>query len=139
MIFWDSSAVMPLLVREKTTGKVQARLERDPDMLVWWATRVECASAISRLERDASMSPEGVIEAFDRLEAMADCWNEVNPTSHLRNTAQRLLRVHPLRAADSLQLAAAIVGAEGRPRSLPFSTLDQKLEDAARREGFAIP
>ena len=138
MIFWDSSAVIPLLVREKMTRRMQAQLERDRHMLVWWATRVECASAISRLEREQSLSPEDVISAFDRLAVIADGWNEVSPTRSLRQMAQRLLRVHPLRAADALQLAAAVVASEQRPPSLLFSTLDGRLESAARREGFAI-
>ena len=34
-------------------------------------------------------------------------WHEVVPSSRVRSAAERLLRVHPLRAADSLQLAAA--------------------------------
>jgi hypothetical protein len=48
----------------------------------------------------------------------------------------RLLRVHPLRAADSLQLAAAVVASEGDPGELPFVCLDEKLAQAASREGF---
>ena len=42
-----------------------------------------------------------------RLEAS---WNEIDPTDRVRQQAMRLLRVHSLRAADSLQLAAAIDG-----------------------------
>ena len=48
------------------------------------------------------------------------------------------LRVHPLRAADALQLAAAFVAAERRPASLQVVTLDERLADAMRKEGFAL-
>jgi uncharacterized protein len=48
------------------------------------------------------------------------------------------LRVHPLRAADALQLAAAFVAAERRPSSLEVITLDEWLANAARKEGFAL-
>jgi predicted nucleic acid-binding protein len=50
----------------------------------------------------------------------------------------RFLRVHRLRAADALQLAAAFTAAERRPVSLRVVTLDERLADAARKEGFAL-
>ena len=52
--------------------------------------------------------------------------------------AIRFLRVHPLRAADALQLGAAFLAAERRPPSLEMVTLDDYLANAARREGFAV-
>jgi hypothetical protein len=48
------------------------------------------------------------------------------------------LRVHPLRAADALQLAAAYIAAERRPSSLELVILDDRLAAAARREGFVL-
>jgi len=56
----------------------------------------------------------------------------------VRTTAIRLLRVHPLRTADALQLGAAIVAAEDHPATLPLLTLDDRLAQAAEREGFAV-
>lgn len=108
-------------------------------MLVWWATDVECASAIARVERASSAS--GAFDArvaYERLDALSAAWQEVQPVAALRRLAVRLLRVHPLRAADSLQLAAAILASEHDPTSLQFVTLDDRLADAAAREGFRI-
>ena len=65
-------------------------------------------------------------------------WAEIAPSARLRQTAERLLRVHPLRAADALQLAAAIVAADGDPETMAFMTLDERLALAARREGFPV-
>jgi predicted nucleic acid-binding protein len=56
----------------------------------------------------------------------------------VRLTADRLLRVHPLRAADAFQLAAAISAIEERPSSLWLVTLDRGLAQAAEREGFKV-
>jgi predicted nucleic acid-binding protein len=56
----------------------------------------------------------------------------------IRETAVRLLRVHPLRATDALQLAAAFVAAERTPSSLQIVTLDDRLAAVARKEGFRI-
>ena len=72
------------------------------------------------------------------LRALALSWDEILPSEAVRGIAQRLLRVHALRAADSLQLAAALVAAERDPASLPLVSLDQRLGEAATREGFTV-
>lgn len=134
MRFWDASVVVPLTLREPSTRAVLEVLVEDHDQWVWWGTSVECVSALARVERDGG----DVTEAFGRLDEFARAWREVAPSGAIRRTARRLLRTHPLRAADALQLAAAIVAAEGAPRSLPFVTLDPRLAQAARREGFPL-
>ena len=138
MKFWDASAIVPLLVAEPTTRPLQALAGHDPDMLVWWGSKVECGSALSRLERAAALDLKAVSIAFQRLKQLADGWHEVEPGAIVRESAMRFLRVHPLRAADALQLAAAFVAAERRPPSLEIVTLDERLADAARREGFVL-
>lgn len=106
--------------------------------MVWWGTRVECVSSLARLEREGAAPATRLAAAFKRLAVLSEAWREIAPSSLVRETAVRLLRVHPLRAADSLQLAAALVAANDEPGSLPFVTFDERLADAARREGFEI-
>jgi predicted nucleic acid-binding protein len=136
--FWDASAIVPLLVAEQTTARLQALAQRDPDMLAWWGSAMECASALARLERDAALDAKAAELAFQRLTQIADAWHEIEPSELVRENAVRFLRVHPLRAADALQLAAAFVAAERRPASLQVVTLDERLVDAMRKEGFAL-
>jgi hypothetical protein len=136
--FWDASALVPLVVAEPSTPRLQALAASDPEMLVWWGSSVETASALARLERSAALDARAAVTAFDRLRRLAAGWHEVDPSDLVRESATRLLRVHPLRAADALQLAAAIVAAEHRAASLEFVTLDDRLADAARKEGFAV-
>jgi predicted nucleic acid-binding protein len=138
MKFWDASAIVPLLMSEPMTGTLQALAAKDPAMLVWWATEVECASAIARLERDGALDDAAVAQAFDRLKHLATAWHEVDPSDAVREAAVRFVRVHPLRAADALQLAAAFLAAERRPSSLELVTLDDRLTVAARKEGFVL-
>jgi len=136
--FWDASAVVPLLVAEPPRDQLLDLLQRDPVMLVWWGTPVECTSAIARREREGALSTRDATRALDRLRALAIAWQEVLPAEQVRAAAQRLLRVHPLRAADSLQLAAAIVAAEHEPHALELVRLDDRLNEAAIREGFRV-
>ena len=136
MKFWDSSAVIPLLVSEVMSGSVQTLYEDDPVMAAWWATEIECTSAIARRQRLGKLPEDVAAEAFVRLKALREGWHEVEPGEELRESAKRLLRVHDLRTADALQLAAAVYVAEARPSTLEFVSLDDRLLAAARREGF---
>ncbi len=138
MRFWDSSAIVPLLVSEPVSHAVLAAVEGDPDLIVWWATEVECVSALARLEREGALDRASMNQALGRLAELARAWHEIQPAGHVRQTAIRLLRVHRLRAADALQLAAALVAAEGDPASLEVLTLDERLAEAAEREGLRV-
>jgi len=136
--FWDSSAIVPLLVLEESSGRLQILASSDPVMLVWWGSAVECASALARREREGLLEEQTAIIAFDRLQRLASDWHEVDPSDAIRETAARFVRVHPLRAADALQLAAAYLAAEQRPASLTMVTLDERLAGVARKEGFSV-
>jgi hypothetical protein len=136
MRFWDATAIVPLVLAEPATGTLQALAAKDPAMLVWWATEVACASAITRLERDGALDEPATSQALDRLRRLADGWHEIDPSDAIREAAVRFLRVHPLCAADALQLSAAFIAAERRPSSLEVVTLDDRLAVAARKEGF---
>ena len=138
MKYWDSSAVVPLLLVEPGSEDLMALLEDDPVMLAWWGTRVECTAAVARREREGALGVAAAGAALERLHALAAQWHEVLPGDGIRTTAERLLRVHPLRSADGLQLAAAIVAAEHEPRTLAFVSLDERLTEAAGREGFVV-
>jgi predicted nucleic acid-binding protein len=134
--FWDASAVAPLLVAERRSGQIRELLHADREMLVWWATRIECVSALRRREREEALSPTGTRQALDLLDTLAAAWSEVLPTDAVRTSAERALAVHSLRAADSLQLAAAMAWRRGERGDFELVTLDDRLRDAAQREGF---
>jgi hypothetical protein len=138
MRFWDASAIVPLLVSETSSRSVQALAKQDSTMLVWWGSEVECASALARIERDGALDPRDAARVFERLRQLSGGWQEIEPSDVIRQAAIRFLRVHPLRAADALQLAAAYAAAEQRPASLDMVILDERLAIAARKEGFVV-
>jgi predicted nucleic acid-binding protein len=136
--FWDSSAIVPLLTGEAASASALALLVADSILLVWWGTETECVSAIARLERSGQLAEPEAAQALERLAGYAASWQEVQPAPLVRRTASRMLRVHPLRAGDALQLAAAVAVTDGNPSTLPFVTSDARLAGAARREGFPV-
>jgi len=108
MIFWDSSAIVLLLVEEPDSDRRARLLSEDPVIVEWWGTAVECESAIQRRVREGGLSRTQARTAQNQLAKLADSWHEVPPSFVVRTLAVRLLRTHPLRAADALQLAAAL-------------------------------
>lgn len=138
MRFWDSSAVVPLLLDEPGAPDLGPSVEADPGVVIWWATPVECASAIARREREGSLDMDGANLALARLRTFAAASSEVAPTEAVRLSAHRLLRVHSLRAADALQLAAALAAVEQDAAGAGFVCLDERLRVAASREEFDV-
>jgi predicted nucleic acid-binding protein len=134
--YWDTSAIVGLLVDEASSVSVRQQHASDNEMTTWWGTEVECVSALARLEREGRLGSAAVGAAFQRLDRLAAGWVEISPSTRLRTIAERLLRVHALRAGDAFQLAAAIIAADDRPGTLPLVTRDDRLALAAEREGF---
>ena len=99
---------------------------------------MEIQSAIARLERAGKLNDREVRFAADRLKAMRQSWYEVLPGNAVRDLAQDLLYLHPLRAADSLQLAAALTWCRNRPANRTFLTADTRLAEAATHTGFTV-
>ncbi len=139
MNFWDTSAVVALLVDELGSVSVGELRVRDPALLVWWATRVECASAIARLQREQALNAGEGERAQTDLSALASAWGEVEPTTAVRDRAILYTARHSLRAADALQLAAASVGLSAiGAHGSAFVCLDRRLAAAARTEGLNV-
>jgi predicted nucleic acid-binding protein len=135
--YWDSSAIVPLLVVEESSPALERLLREDPRIVTWWGSRIECASALNRVCREGGLEEKALVRAIHDLETLADSWHEVSPTEEVRRRAIRLFRVHPLRSADAVQLAAALIAAKEDPSSLAFVSRDEQLRLAAEREGFA--
>jgi len=136
--FWDSSALIPIVVREGRSPLVETLATDDPEMIVWWASPVECGSAVQRLRREGVFTPTAAAQVLAGLAAVLDAANAVQPGDEVRAKALRLLRVHPLRAADALQLAAALLWTRERPGGRDFVCLDERLRTAAAIEGFQV-
>ncbi len=136
--FWDTSALVPLAVEEATSVACRRLLRERADVVVWALTRTEMASAIWRRARDGDLDMAAVPRVLSRIAALAVRWAEITDVDLVRDRAERLLAQHALRAADALQLAAALVLTRERPRNRDFVTADGALARAAASEGFRI-
>ncbi len=138
MRFWDSSAVVPLLVAQPSSADADAWLGDDGAIAIWTLTPIEVASAVQRLLREGAMSEAQADVAAQRTQELVRACHVVVDVEAVKRRAARLLHLHTLRAADALQLGAAIEWAVGHPEGRIVHTLDTRLAAAARREGFTI-
>ena len=138
MRFWDSSALVPLMIVEPGSARVRNWFNSDSEIIVWTLTRVELLSVIARLRREDSPSAPILTVARRNIMRAWDGSSEITNVELVRRHAERLVESYPLRAADALQLGAALIAAEGDPTDLELVTLDRNLADAAEREGFAV-
>jgi uncharacterized protein len=136
--FWDTPAVIPLLVEEPMTNSMLALLREDEHMIVWWGTQVEVISALARRIREGGLDGAGYSQLRSALTALAGSWSEVQPSPAIRTVAERLVMVHPLRAGDALQLASALTWCESVPSQRTLICLDDRLREAAQKEGFTV-
>ncbi len=138
MKFWDSSALVALLVKEKETRYCLKTLSDDQEMLVWCLSKVEVISALCRRLRDGAFGEEEFQKAKGHLNDLIERAYEVQAFEKVRARALRLLEVHPLRAADACQLAAVLVATQEDPHRLAMVCFDQNLKNAALKEGFIV-
>ena len=138
MKFWDTSAIIPLCIEEKATGTAKDIVEKDGAIVVWWGSIVECYSAFGRLRREGILNPREETEVLAVLSQLAGVWTEIEPSDDIRQITWRLIQNYPLRAADSLQLSAAIVWTDKTPRGHEFVCFDSRLRTAAHTEGFTV-
>ncbi len=138
MAFWDASAILPLCFHQPATGALSRLVRKHGRLVVWWGTPVEVRSALSRLVREGALAEEGRRRSVARLTLLRRSWAEVLPTERLRALAEELPDQHRLRAADTFQLAAAVIWCKERPQRRPFVSFDRRLADAAERLGFAV-
>jgi predicted nucleic acid-binding protein len=135
--FWDASGLLPLLLEEPRSERMKVLYDEDHAQSVWCLTEIEIASALARRVREGT-SVVSAESARKQSGWLAQHWTEIGSVVPVRSRALRLLNTHALRAADALQLAAALVACDERPDSFPFVCLDDRLREAARKEGFPV-
>ena len=133
--FWDTSALVPLCVRQGITPRA-ITLYKLHDAVVWWATQVEIASALARLVRMKQLDSSDWTQARKLAKRLADSWSVIQPSDALRAKSVQLVDRYDLRAADSFQLAAALQWCVDAPQDRVFLTADRRLREAALLSGF---
>jgi predicted nucleic acid-binding protein len=138
MRFWDSSALVPLVLQQPVSPEVESWIAEDAALVAWTLTPVELVSALRRLVREGALVEHAAREAERLVSDLVSRAHVVSDVERVKSLATRLLRVHTLRAADALQLGAALAWSDGHVEDAVLHTFDHRLADAASREGFRV-
>lgn len=138
MNYWDTSALVPLFIDQPHSPTAQEILGNDPETVLGWTTRIEYESALQRWRREAILDETEVATARESFSLLRESAVELQPSEELRTLAIHLLAEHPLRAADALQLASALIWTGEDPSGRGFVSFDDRLSTAAEGEGFSL-
>ncbi len=137
LAFWDSSALIPLCVQQVQTQRSETLFAKY-GVTVWWSTQIEIISGLTRLLRMKEIDETEFVDGKQVAQAMAMIWIAIKPSANIEREARILLELYPLRAADALQLAAALEWCDGNPKGCVFLSFDQRLREAAGMAGFTL-
>ncbi len=138
MRFWDTSALLALVVRGEESERIEALLRRDPEIVLWWGTPVECAGGLGAAVRDERLAKDDLAKAKAVLEHLRQRAFEIQALEEVRARALRILALHSLRAGQAMELAAALVWCRERTRGVSFVAVEDNLRQAAALEGFRV-
>ena len=137
MKFWDTSALVPLILDEPMSQRMRSVFGNDPEIVTSAFTSVEIASAVWRRRHAGKISVAAHQDADILFANLSTSWSEHPVTEDAIHAAIGAMSRHALRAGDALQLGAALVAA-GDATKPYFVTLDEDLAAAARAEGFPV-
>jgi predicted nucleic acid-binding protein len=137
MLYWDTSALFAFLITEKHSTRLRTHIQRQGSSTAYTAiiTPLEFESAIQRRlsERTLSSREADYARLFGvdfRKKAFL-----VPLDQNALDTALHIQKIYGLRPGDAIQLASARLGTDD-PSRVVFLSLDEKLTEAAKREGF---
>ena len=145
LYFFDSSALVKRYVHEQGSAWVRETTAIASDHLIHLSllTTTEIASALARRQREGSLS----LHECDRLFGafMVDCAHSYLLLRMEEDIIQRaisLVRLYPLRSADAIQLATAVVLShtlqEAQFGPIIVVSADDRLLHAALQEGLPV-
>jgi hypothetical protein len=141
MQFWDSSALLPLVVRQPPfSDRCRRAFGLKVARAIAFLARVECRSAIERLAREGILNATARRRALTKIDKLVAAFDIVAFSADVETHALALLGRHPLRAFDALQLGCAQgLAPRGGTNALPeLVCCDRRLAEAAAAEGFSL-
>lgn len=138
MRYWDASALIALYVDQARSTEVLTLARDGTSIATWTLTEIEIRSALARLEREKALTPSALNQARDEATQHWTTLDVIAAIDPVKLRARRLVNIHSLRAADAVQLAAAMTAVQDSSAGQAFVTLDVRLSAAAAREGFVV-
>lgn len=135
LVYFDTSALVKLCVLETGTPLAVALWEGGDTLLTSRIADVEVRAVLAAAERIGRIDAAPATQARERWDELWPGLAKVEPTRQVADAAGALADRRPLRAADAIHLASALLVREADPL---FAVWDRRLADAARAEGLLV-
>lgn len=137
MRYYDTSALVKQYLQEAGSKLVLELLKSGEKVYTASLTYAETHAAFSRRTREGRLTRETTKRLALRFDKDWESYDIVVLSESVFRLARQMLYRHPLRSADAIHLASALLLARTSPRSSwSFVCADGRLCDAAKSEGF---
>ncbi|MGE0455198.1 MAG: type II toxin-antitoxin system VapC family toxin [Vicinamibacteria bacterium] len=137
MRYLDASALVKRYVTERDSPRVRQWLTAGP-VATSRLSAVEIGSALGRRCREGAFSAAERDRILGALEDDFTFVRVIELSAPVVGEAQVLLRRHPLRAGDAIQLASAVWLRRELDQVVSFAVYDDRLKAAAAAEGLPV-
>jgi predicted nucleic acid-binding protein len=134
--FLDASALVKRYVREAGTDVVRRLVKRRRQLAASSVSAVEVPAALWRRARQGDLTTEIAARHSARIATDLTEVELVEVRGPVLELAAGLVRTHPLRAYDAIQLASALRLAQQTGLALTFTCADRGLTAVALAEGM---
>ena len=137
MRYYDTSALVKQYLQEAGSKLVLELLKSGEKVYTASLTYAETHAAFSRRTREGRLTRETTKRLALRFDKDWESYDIVVLSENVFRLARQMLYRDPLRSADAIHLASALLLARTSPRSSwSFVCADGRLCDAAKSEGF---
>lgn len=137
MRYFDTSALVKQYVEEAGSKAVLELLKTGEKVYTASLTYAETHAAFSRRTREGRLTRDTTRRLALRFDRDWDSYDIVMLSDNVLGLARQVLYRHPLRSADAIHLASALLLARtSSTTSWEFVCADGRLCDAAKAEGF---
>lgn len=135
--YYDTSALVKQYLQEAGSKLVLELLKSGEKVYTASLTYAETHAAFSRRTREGRLTRETTKRLALRFDKDWESYDIVVLSENVFRLARQMLYRHPLRSAEAIHLASALLLARTSPRSSwSFVCADGRLCDAAKSEGF---
>lgn len=135
LAFWDSSALVKLLVEEAGTDVAVALWDDSAGVVASRLSVPEMSAALAAAERGGRVDRARARVARNEWLRYLDALDVVEISAEIADHAAGLAVAHPLSGADAVHLATALALRDGE---LVLATWDRRLAAAAVAEGLSV-
>jgi predicted nucleic acid-binding protein len=138
IVYFDTSALVKRYLVEEGSTAIEALWNATTRAVASEILYDEMAATFARKKREVPADADSIDKARATFRAEWLSMRRVAVGDDVHARVDELLARHPLRGADAIHLASALLVRDALQQPVTFACADQKLVTAARAEGLSV-